>query len=534
MNSEQERSRSLWMEVPALDVPALASDQNADILVIGAGIAGLSAAYELARLRRGVIVVDRGRVGRGMSARTSAHLAFEIDDFFHELIRSHGIEAARAWCQSQRDAVARIEAVCRDEAIDCDFKRVDGLLFAAQADDVEVLRKELDAARAAGLSDAEWADAGRILGTERPAIRFPNQARFHPVKYLNGLVMALQRLGAKLYASTAIEALAEEDGQIIASTDAGREIHARQVIVATNSPFHLRIPIHTKQAPYRTYVIAAPVPKGTVDDALLWDTAEPAYHYVRLQPGRTDDMLIVGGEDHKSGVIPDGAAAVARLETWARQHWPQMGPVAHAWSGQVLEPADHLGFAGRSPRYDRVYLVSGDSGEGLTMGVAGAMLIRDLVTSGSSSWAQLYDPSRQMHRGLSEYLKENLDTVRHWAELLGRGDVDSLEEIRPSQGARVRLGSQQAAAYRDQAGTLHVRSAVCTHAGCAVHWNAFEGCWDCPCHGSQFSIDGQVLSGPAARPLAEVDVIEQAGPTPEARDPPRGARAGAGHWKRDD
>jgi hypothetical protein len=304
------------------------------------------------------------------------------------------------------------------------------------------------------------------------------------------------------------------------------------VIVATNSPFHLRIPIHTKQAPYRTYVIAAPVPKGTVDDVLLWDTEEPAYHYVRVQPGPNEDVLIVGGEDHKSGVVQDGAAADARLEAWARRQWPQMGPVTRAWSGQVLEPADYVGFAGRSPRYDHVYLVSGDSGEGLTTGVAAAMLVRDLAMSGTSPWANFYEPSRQMHRGLTEYLKENLEAVRHWAELLGRGDVDSLDEIQPSQGARLKLGGQQVAAFRDETGGLHLRSAVCTHAGCAVHWNAFERCWDCPCHGSQFSVDGEVLNGPAARPLAEVDIAQHASVTPAApteshTEPPNGA-----HWKR--
>jgi Rieske Fe-S protein len=245
-------------------------------------------------------------------------------------------------------------------------------------------------------------------------------------------------------------------------------------------------------------------------------------------------MLIVGGEDHKSGVIRDGTAAIDRLEAWARQHWPQMGPLAHAWSGQVLEPADYVGFAGRSPRYDRVYLVSGDSGEGLTTGVAAALLIRDLVTLGTSPWASLYEPSRQMHRGLTEYLKENLDAVRHWAELLSRGDVDSLDEIQPSQGARIRLDGQQVAAYRDEAGALRLRSAVCTHAGCAVHWNAFEGCWDCPCHGSQFSVDGQVLNGPAARPLAEVDVSQQASPSAKARSPSSSAHPADARWKRGD
>src|SRR5262245_3939703 len=168
MNTEQERSRSLWMDEPALEFPALASDQDAEILVIGAGIAGLSTAYELARLGCGVIVVDRGRIGRGMSARSSGHLAFEIDDCFHALIESHGREAARLWYQSQSAAVNRIEAICREEAIDCDFARVDGLLVAAQEGDVEHLRHELDAARDAGFDDAEWTDGPRLCGPLLP------------------------------------------------------------------------------------------------------------------------------------------------------------------------------------------------------------------------------------------------------------------------------------------------------------------------------------------------------------------------------
>src|SRR5262249_5803929 len=155
-----------------------------------------------------------------------------------------------------------------------------------------------------------------------------------------------------------------------------------------------------------------------------------------------------------------GLAAIARLEAWARRRWPQMGGVTHAWSGQVLEPADLVGFAGRSPRYDRAYLVSGDSGEGLTTGVAASLLLRDLIVTGRSPWAQLYEPRRQMHRGLGEYLKENLDSVRHWAELLGKGEVESVDDVPRGHGARLRIAGQQVAAYRDAAGDLHLRSAV--------------------------------------------------------------------------
>jgi glycine/D-amino acid oxidase-like deaminating enzyme len=508
MNAEQERSRSLWMDVAMDALPAREPAAETDVLVIGAGIAGLTAAYELARAGRQLMVVDRGRFGQGMTARTTAHLAFELDDYFHELIKAHGEEAARLWYQSQSAAVDLFERICREEQIDCDFARLDGILVAADQDDVEYLKTELQAAAQAGFADAEWVEARAVPGQQLPAIRFPRQARFHPLKFLNGLIGALQRRGASLHEYTEVIGL-DEDGGITATTSAGTRIHARQVLVATNAPFHLRIPIHTKQAPYRTFAIAAPIPKGHAADVLLWDTREPGYHYVRIQPGDELDMLIVGGEDHKSGTADDGNERIGRLEEWARERWPRMGDIAYAWSGQVYEPADFIGFIGTSPQHTEVYLVSGDSGQGMTTGGVAALLLSDLMNGRANAWTELYDPSRKMHHGLAEYLKENLEAARHWVELLKPAEVDSVDDIEPDEGALVKMHGKPIAAYRDEGGQLHLRSAICTHAGCTVHWNGFERCWDCPCHGSQFAIDGEVLAGPAARPLA---------PGPESQD----------------
>jgi glycine/D-amino acid oxidase-like deaminating enzyme/nitrite reductase/ring-hydroxylating ferredoxin subunit len=504
MNVEQERSRSLWMETPAPQLSALEADAQTDALVIGAGVMGLMTAYELAREGRQVMVVDRGRFARGMTARTTAHLAFEIDDSFQELTKRHGLAHARQWYESQAAAVDRFETICREEAIDCDFSRLDGFLIPAHEKDIDYLKKELEAAREAGFSDAEWIAAGAAPGLAEPAVRFPRQGRFHPLKFMNGLIDALRRLGATMYERSDVAELDEKDGAVIAKTGAGHCIRARQALVATNAPFHLRVPIHTKQAPYRTYVVALPVPKGSVADVLLWDTEEPGYHYVRLQPGANDDMLIIGGEDHKTGTEDDGAERIVHLEQWARARYPQAGRLAYAWSGQVYEPADYVGFIGKSPQHDNVFVATGDSGQGMTTGGVAGLLLRDLMNGRSSPWAELYDPSRQMHRGLGEYLKENMEAAKHWVELIGPGDVASLDKLQAGEGALVKLGGKPVAAYRDESSELHLRSAVCTHAGCTVHWNSFEGCWDCPCHGSQFATDGQVLNGPAATPLAAV------------------------------
>lgn len=505
MNVGKERSRSLWMEHPIdYDAPPLPGDLTTEVLVIGSGIAGLSSAYELVRSGHQVTVVDRGLLCRGMTARTSAHLAFELDDFFEELRSLRGADACRQYYQSQSAAVDRIEDICRQEAIDCDFARIDGYFVPAEEKDIEYLRKELDAARNAGFADVEWVDAGPGAWRSAPALRFPRQGRFHPLKYLSGLINALHRHGATLFPETPIVGLGEEGGQVRARTGAGGTITAGQVVVATNSPFHLRVPIHTKQAPYRTYVIAGPIPKGAAPDALIWDTLEPSYHYVRIQPGVNEDMLIVGGEDHKTGEADDMDHRLALLEIWARERFPKLGPIRHEWSGQVYEPSDYAPFIGKSPGYAQVYIITGDSGEGLTTGVAGALLIRDLIDKGASPWSDVYDPERLMVRGAIEYAKENLDAAKHWAAHLGVGEVASVDDIRPGQGALVKIDGTMTAAFRTDEGELQLRSARCTHMGCVLRWNPFEQCWDCPCHGSHFSVDGDPLQGPAFEPLSKV------------------------------
>jgi glycine/D-amino acid oxidase-like deaminating enzyme len=264
-----------------------------------------------------------------MSARTSAHLACEIDDYYCELISTRDLRAAREYHASQCAAIDRIEQIVAAEGIDCDFARVDGYLVPAWHEDADLLEKEHAASLQAGFADAEWLERGPAPWSGHPAIRYPRQARFHPLKYLYGLLAVLRTRGVEVYGHTAIEQLEEQDERVVAKCGDGRRIEANAVVVATNSPFHLHIPVHTKQAPYRTYVIAARVPRGSVPDALVWDTLEPGYHYVRIQPGTADDVLIVGGEDHKTGEASDLRERCDRLETWARALFPQMGDVTH-------------------------------------------------------------------------------------------------------------------------------------------------------------------------------------------------------------
>jgi Rieske Fe-S protein len=263
------------------------------------------------------------------------------------------------------------------------------------------------------------------------------------------------------------------------------------VVCATNTPVIDWLVIHSKQAAYRTFAIGARI-NGDIPPALYWDTADP-YHYVRL----SDGVLIVGGEDHKTGQADDGSERLARLEAWTRERFP-VGAVEYRWSGQVMEPVDGLGYIGRNPGdKGHVFVATGDSGQGMTHGTIAGMLISDLIIGRANEWARLYDPSRKSLKAGAEYAKENLNVAAQYTDYVTPGEVGSEDEIRPGHGAVLRHGLKTIAVYRDERGALHKRSAVCPHLGCIVQWNSLEMSWDCPCHGSRFGTDGRVLNGPA-------------------------------------
>jgi glycine/D-amino acid oxidase-like deaminating enzyme/nitrite reductase/ring-hydroxylating ferredoxin subunit len=514
---------SFWeatAEEPALH--PLRENAGVDVCIVGAGIAGLSIAYELSRTGQKVIVLDDGPIGRGMTGRTTAHLVNALDDRYYDLEKFHGEDGARMAAQSHSAAIDRIERIATDEKIECDFERLDGYLFEPPNESLKNLEKEFEACRRAGL-EVEWVKNAPIadFDTHR-AIRFPRQAQFHPLRYLQGLADAITRLGGQIFTGTKVEeALGGENARVITTNKL--TVTAKAVVVATNTPINDRYVIHTKQAPYTTYVIGLQVRRGEVNRALYWDTAERAgmesglgtvpYHYVRLANGDEEgnEVLIVGGEDHKSGQADDFEQRFQRLEDWARVRWPKAGEVTFQWSGQVMEPVDSMGYIGRNPSDEKnVYIVTGDSGNGMTHGAISGMLISELIRRGDHAWAKLYDPSRITARTAPDFAKENLNVARQYVDYFTSGDISSADDLKPGEGAVVRRGLKKVAVYRDEAGEFHEMTAICPHLKCIVHWNRTETTWDCPCHGSRFDALGKVLNGPSVADLAPVEKDSEA------------------------
>jgi glycine/D-amino acid oxidase-like deaminating enzyme/nitrite reductase/ring-hydroxylating ferredoxin subunit len=508
MRDDSQKSTSIWMataETPS--EPKLHENIRTDVCIVGAGIAGLTTAYLLASEGRSVVVLDDGAIGGGMTGRTTAHLTNAFDDRYVEMEKVHGEEGSRLIAASHTAAIDKIEEIVQKEKIDCGFERLDGFLFVPPGDSTQLLDDELAASHRAGLK-VERVDKAPIDSFDTgPALRFRNQGQFHPLYYLSALALAVQRLGGQIFTQThATEIEGGSSATVKVASDA--VVSCDSIVVATNTPVNDLVAIHTKQAPYNTYVIGARVPAGSVTRALYWDTPDP-YHYLRIQSDKDDpnsEILIVGGEDHKTGQANDGERRYINLERWTRERFPQIGEIEYRWSGEVMEPVDGVAFIGRNPLdADNVFIATGDSGQGMTHGTIAGMLLTDLLQRRQNPWEKLYDPSRIKLRALSEFAQENINVASQYADLVTPGEVSSVDEVPTGEGAIMRQGVSKVAVYRDDAGKVHLLSAICKHLGCVVAWNSTEKTWDCPCHGSRYSALGRVYQGPANADLSVHD-----------------------------
>ena len=513
MSDHAGKSISVWMAAGRLpDFPMLNKNEHTDVCIIGAGIAGLTTAYLLGQVGKSVIVLDDGPIVSGDTERTTAHLTAVLDERYFDLERLHGEKGARLAAESHCAAITKIEHIIKKEKIDCDFERVDGYLFAPPQDSTQAIEREFAAVQRAGFNEAKIIARTPFAGFNTGlALQFPKQAQFHPLKYLAALAECIVRDGGRIFTQThASKITGGEPARV--ETREGAVVTADAVVVATHTPVNDLLTIHTKQAPYRTFVIAAPVPAESVVKGLFWDTADP-YHYVRLQPlppGKASvlasQLLIVGGEDHKTGQADDAPARYQRLEDWARTIFPMMGRIKYRWSGQVFDTIDGLGYIGRNPKDEpNVFIATGFCGNGMTYGTLAGMMLTDMIRGHKNSYESLYEPARKTLRAAKDYASENLNVALQYGDWLTKGEVAHEAAIVPGSGAVVRRGLKKIAVYCDETGMRYECSAVCPHLEGIVTWNHAEQTWDCPCHGSRFDKFGAVINGPAISNLTPVE-----------------------------
>jgi glycine/D-amino acid oxidase-like deaminating enzyme/nitrite reductase/ring-hydroxylating ferredoxin subunit len=503
-------SSSHWTDAAsARRYPSLDRDLRVDVVIVGGGITGLTAAYLLSRNGFKVAVIERRRLTGVDTSNTSAHVTAVTDTRLSALVRAFGEDHARASWDAGYAAIDSIHRTIRDLGIDCGFAWVPGYLHASPFVDVsrgevDLLKEEVDAATSLGF-DARYLDSVPLFG--RPGVEYPGQARFHPRKYLEALARAVEQNAGMIFEDSAVEDVTDEPRAAVAN---GHRIECRDVVIATHTPImgHAGLlsatTLQTKLALYSTYAVGGRVATGRVPDALFWDLDDP-YHYLRIDPQPGFDYVIFGGEDHKTGQQDDTSQCVERLEGKLKQILPAVD-VADHWSGQVIETNDGLPFIGETARGQ--FAATGFSGNGMTFGTLAAMMAADAVMGRANPWAELFDTSRTKVRGgLWDYLKENKDYPYYLIRDRFAGpEARNLRDIPRGTGRITDADGTLVAAFRADDGGVTTLSPICTHMGCHVEWNDAERTWDCPCHGSRFLPDGDVLSGPAESPLEKVVV----------------------------
>jgi len=489
-------------------------DIETEVLIIGGGIAGLTTAYNLLKKGKKVVVVEDGFIGSGETGRTTAHLTNALDDRYYYIENILGKEAAALAAESHTAAIDEIEKNVNNLGIDCSFKRVNGYLFLHSNDKEENLDKEYNATQRASLQTILLQNTPFIAGGESMrCLEYSNQAQFHILHYLKGLADAITNLGGIIYTEAHAENISKKGAEVNGFT-----FSAEHIVVATNTPINDIVTMHTKQHAYRTYVIAGKIPKGTLPYALWWDTGDldskwvsQPYHYVRLENFDDQyDLLISGGEDHKTGQedeedIPE-ITRYEKLEIWTRKYFPMLDEITYRWSGQVIEPVDSLGFMGKNPGDDNIYIITGDSGNGMTHTTIGAMIICDSITGKKNKWEDLYSPSRITIKASVDFLKEAGNMASQYLDWIKATDLENTADLPAGEGGVLSSGLKKIAVYRDYDNTLSAFSAVCQHLGCIVKWNSDEKSFDCPCHGSRFAADGTVTNGPAFTNLSKIHI----------------------------
>jgi len=488
---------------PHTTYPPLRESLAVDACVVGGGILGLLTADLLKQAGMTVAVLEADRVATGVTGHTTAKVTV-LHGLIYDHVRSHfGEEGARHYAEANRAGLELIADRVAQRGIECDFRRRAAYTYVEHASDLDQLRKEVDAARAAGL-DAELVDAVDLPWEVAGAVRLADQAEFHPRRFLLEIADAIHRDGSYVFERT--RATGVDDAKPCrVRTDAGGEISAGRVVIATHYPTLDRGLFFTRLAAERSYALGVRA-RGRTPQGMFLSTESPS-HSVRAAPYDGGELLIVGGESHKTGTSAPLERYVA-LEAWARERF-DVEAVEYRWSAQDAMPADGIPYVGKlSPIARSVWTASGFKKWGITNGAAAALMLADAIAGRENPWAQTFDSNRfKPLAAAPRLLKENVSVGAHFfGDRLSPPGVRSLEDLAPGDGGILKVDGDRVAAFRDDDGVVHAVSPTCTHLFCQVSFNAAERSWDCPCHGSRFGTDGAVIQGPAVRGLERKDL----------------------------
>ena len=498
------RNVSYWIATaPETSFPAYQGDElRVDVAVLGGGITGLTTAMLCKQAGVSVAVVEAGRVACGVTGSTTAKVTSLHGLTYAKLTGTFGQEGARTYGEANQEGIALIERLVQQLDLDCDFEPLPAYTYTEDPLRVSAIEEEVEAAQQAGLPASFSTDIGLPFPVQG-AVRVEEQAQFHPRRFCIGLAEAIDGDGGRVFEQT--RALDIRLGFPCTVKTTHGSLRAEHVVVATHLPFFDPTGLFARTSPSRSYALAVTLAESAPPGMYL--SADAATRSVRpLLSG--SNQAVLAGEEHKVGHGPDTHAHYEALEGWARERFP-VRSVDYRWSAQDYLPADSVPYIGRLlPGYGRLHVATGFKKWGMTHSAVAAMLLRDQITGRPNAWAGLFRATR-LHplASAKELAVHNLDVgLRFAGDRLLSLRPPPAHELAPGEAGLRELDGEKVAAYRDQDGRLHAVSGRCTHLGCLVAWNAAERSWDCPCHGSRYTYQGQVIQGPAVKNLPSKDL----------------------------
>ena len=502
-----EKPVSYWIDsTPETNFSSLTEEVSVDVAIIGAGIVGVTAAALLKRAGKTVAVIESQQVATGVTGHTTAKVTSLHQLIYADLIKEFGEEKARLYAESNQAAVERVATFVQEEQIECDFERRSAYTFAESEDELGKIEAEVEAALKLGLP-ASFVRESSLPFAIAGAVRFDNQAQFHSRKYILHLAKNLPGNGSYVFEKTRVKTVEEgERCQVI--TDKG-VVQAQDVIVATNSPILDQGLFFAKTYPKRSYIIGAPIEPSQAPKGMFIGIGD-SYHSIRTTPYKDGLLLLIGGEGHKTGTVSDTEERYQHLEEYARSRFG-VKSVDYRWSTQDMVSFDKIPYIGKlTPMTKHLYVATGFSLWGMSNGTLSGMILSDLILGKPNPWSKFYDATRATPFISQESVQKNLDVAKHWiGDRLKGLQSHSFSEVANGEGKLITVDGEKLAVYRDEQGTIHAISAVCSHLACIVNWNNAEKSWDCPCHGARFNCEGKVLHGPTVYDLEKIDLYSK-------------------------
>ncbi len=506
----KELPQSYWIaSTPKPNYPTLNEDINVDVAIVGGGLAGISCAYLLKKEGLKVAVLEAGHIAKGTTGHTTAKLTSQHELIYSKLINQMGGELAQQYADANETAIHEIKRIAEDNNIDCDYTIQAAIAYTQQNEYIQKISDEVKAASSLGIKASYIEDIPFPIPI-KAAIRFDNQAQFHPLKYLLALSKTIPNNDCHIFEQTRAVDIEEGDNYII-TTAQGKKVTAKKVIIASHYPFYNKHGMYfTRIYPERSYIVAIRA-KEKYPGGMYINTEDPA-RSLRHQQTENGELILVVGDSHKTGQGIDTVKHYEALIDFARDVFT-VEDIPYRWSTQDCMTLDGIPYIGHyTSNTPNLYIATGFQKWGMTNSMVSAMLLRDLIVKGKSSWQDVYNPSRQtILASAKSFVVENFNV----AEQLIDGKLDSPPEdidIRPGEGKVLKINGKRAGAYMDEEGKLHIVNTTCTHMGCELNWNSAERSWDCPCHGSRFSYEGKIIEGPASQPLSmanDVNTIEK-------------------------